>query len=147
MNYPQIMVDLLSAINVFFLSCLITGPNTDEEKHRFSMYVKQYERKCPDVISILPTPVHSADSSQHGKAGVQDTPQNILQPRTIDPTVGHGEGGQLIPSKPSNKLSLDMGDLDIPWSDLVLKERIGAGNLHISSSLNENPLAKPIVIQ
>ncbi|KAG8647110.1 serine/threonine-protein kinase CTR1 isoform X1 [Manihot esculenta] len=38
------------------------------------------------------------------------------------------EGGQLVSNKTSNELSLDVEDLDIPWSDLVLKERIGAGS-------------------
>lgn len=37
-------------------------------------------------------------------------------------------GGRLAPAKPSRKLVLDVEDLDIPWNDLVLKERIGAGN-------------------
>lgn len=37
------------------------------------------------------------------------------------------EGSQLIPSKPTRELALDMEDLDIPWGDLVLKERIGSG--------------------
>lgn len=37
------------------------------------------------------------------------------------------EGNQFIHSKPSRELALDMEDLDIPWSDLVLKERIGSG--------------------
>ncbi|KDP37292.1 hypothetical protein JCGZ_06746 [Jatropha curcas] len=35
------------------------------------------------------------------------------------------EDSQLVPSK---ELTLDVDDLDIPWSDLVLKERIGAGS-------------------
>ncbi|KAF7818741.1 serine/threonine-protein kinase CTR1 [Senna tora] len=38
------------------------------------------------------------------------------------------DGSQMIPSKPSRELGLDMEDLDIPWSDLVLKERIGSGS-------------------
>ncbi|KAJ4979785.1 hypothetical protein NE237_010565 [Protea cynaroides] len=38
------------------------------------------------------------------------------------------EGSQLEPSKPSSELSLDVEGLDIPWSDLILKERIGAGS-------------------
>lgn len=42
------------------------------------------------------------------------------------------DGSQLVPNKPNIELGLDMEDLDIPWSDLVLKERIGSG---ISSSL------------
>ncbi|KAI5664839.1 hypothetical protein M9H77_24162 [Catharanthus roseus] len=42
--------------------------------------------------------------------------------------VRYVEGGQIISSGPSRELSLDVEDLDIPWSDLVLKERIGAGS-------------------
>ncbi|XP_044492468.1 serine/threonine-protein kinase CTR1 [Mangifera indica] len=38
------------------------------------------------------------------------------------------EGAQLIPGKPSKDFSLDVEELDIPWNDLVLKERIGAGS-------------------
>ncbi|XP_055807112.1 serine/threonine-protein kinase CTR1-like isoform X2 [Solanum dulcamara] len=37
-------------------------------------------------------------------------------------------GGRLAPAKPSRELVLDVEDLDIPWNDLVLKERIGAGS-------------------
>lgn len=39
------------------------------------------------------------------------------------------EGGQMVSSNPSREFTLDIEDLDIPWSDLVLKEKIGAGNL------------------
>ncbi|XP_022934740.1 serine/threonine-protein kinase CTR1-like [Cucurbita moschata] len=38
------------------------------------------------------------------------------------------QGGQLIPGTRSNTLPLGAEDLDIPWNDLVLKERIGAGS-------------------
>ncbi|KAI4349019.1 hypothetical protein L6164_009675 [Bauhinia variegata] len=38
------------------------------------------------------------------------------------------EGSQLVPSKTSRELGLDVEDFDIPWSDLVLKERIGSGS-------------------
>ncbi|KAE9619615.1 putative protein kinase TKL-CTR1-DRK-2 family [Lupinus albus] len=38
------------------------------------------------------------------------------------------EGSHLIPSKPTRELALDMEDLDISWSDLALKERIGSGS-------------------
>jgi serine/threonine-protein kinase CTR1 len=37
------------------------------------------------------------------------------------------EGSQLLSGKTSKELSLDAEDSDIPWNDLVLKERIGAG--------------------
>ncbi|KAH6806082.1 hypothetical protein C2S51_030913 [Perilla frutescens var. frutescens] len=38
-----------------------------------------------------------------------------------------GEGGQLVPSKAS-QYTFDVDGLNIPWTDLVLKERIGAGS-------------------
>ncbi|KAG2403068.1 Serine/threonine-protein kinase [Vigna angularis] len=38
------------------------------------------------------------------------------------------EGSQLITSKHTRELTLDMEDLDIPWSDLVLREKIGSGS-------------------
>ncbi|KAK3226736.1 hypothetical protein Dsin_006598 [Dipteronia sinensis] len=38
------------------------------------------------------------------------------------------ESGPLVPSYASKEISLDVEDLDIPWIDLVLKERIGAGS-------------------
>ncbi|KAF3683346.1 hypothetical protein FXO37_01914 [Capsicum annuum] len=37
-------------------------------------------------------------------------------------------GGRLAPAKLSRELVLDVEDQDIPWNDLVLKERIGAGS-------------------
>ncbi|XP_054812621.1 serine/threonine-protein kinase CTR1-like isoform X2 [Prosopis cineraria] len=37
-------------------------------------------------------------------------------------------GSQLVPGRPNIELGIDMEDLDIPWSDLVLKERIGSGS-------------------
>ncbi|KAK9290619.1 hypothetical protein L1049_008791 [Liquidambar formosana] len=48
------------------------------------------------------------------------------------PPNGHRDVQQLLAlsdsSKTSKELSFEMEDLDIPWSDLVLKERIGAGS-------------------
>ncbi|CAN1134919.1 Serine/threonine-protein kinase CTR1 [Linum perenne] len=38
------------------------------------------------------------------------------------------EGSQLISGRPNKELSLEVEDFDIPWSDLELKERIGAGS-------------------
>ncbi|KAH9674818.1 serine/threonine-protein kinase CTR1 [Citrus sinensis] len=38
------------------------------------------------------------------------------------------ESGQLVPGKPSKEFTFDVDDLDIPWNDLVLKEKIGAGS-------------------
>ncbi|KAJ8754131.1 hypothetical protein K2173_002029 [Erythroxylum novogranatense] len=38
------------------------------------------------------------------------------------------DSSQLVSSKQSKELSHDVEDLDIPWDDLILKERIGAGS-------------------
>lgn len=40
----------------------------------------------------------------------------------------HDEAGNLLSTKANLQLSLSMDVLEIPWSDLVLKERIGAGS-------------------
>lgn len=107
-----------------------SGPTTDEENHRVPMYSKSHDRKCTDVNNFLPIPGHGDDMSRRGKAGRsggEGSPQNTVQPTIKDPHMGHVGGGQLIP-KPSNNLTLDIEDLVIPWSDLVLKERIGAGS-------------------
>lgn len=59
---------------------------------------------------------------------------NSVQPHIslLDPRINRskdirfGEGGQSIASKTS-EYTFEVDDLNIPWSDLVLKERIGAG--------------------
>ncbi|KAK7244969.1 hypothetical protein RIF29_39798 [Crotalaria pallida] len=68
---------------------------------------------------------------KHNRPGHRDiqTPL-VLTNSNVDVIEGRGfvEGSQLIPSKPTRYFTLDMEDLDIPWSDLVLKERIGSGS-------------------
>ncbi|KAK6140084.1 hypothetical protein DH2020_026082 [Rehmannia glutinosa] len=53
---------------------------------------------------------------------------SLLDPR-INTSKGtmFGEGGQSVPSK-TREYTFEVDDLNIPWSDLVLKERIGAGS-------------------
>ncbi|KAK6126287.1 hypothetical protein DH2020_039992 [Rehmannia glutinosa] len=45
-----------------------------------------------------------------------------------DKVMRFGEGGLLVSSKSSGVLSFDVEELNIPWNDVVLKERIGAGS-------------------
>lgn len=45
-----------------------------------------------------------------------------------DPRLDTGEDQRFREGRPNCELTLDVEDLNIPWSDLVLKERIGAGN-------------------
>lgn len=107
-----------------------SGPPTDEENRQFPMHSKPYDRKYTDANNFLPILGHGDDMSRRGKAGrsgSQDSPQNTVQPPSRDQHIGHGGGNQMI-LKSSSKITLDVEDLDIPWSDLVLKDRIGAGS-------------------
>lgn len=105
-----------------------------------------------DGISQLPLPIiarpasHDRDSQYsqpivHSKniikdslkrispIGHRDVPVVVLSEPMGDVTKDSRftEGSQLLPSKPSRELALEVDDLDIPWSDLILRERIGAG--------------------
>ncbi|KAI7996972.1 hypothetical protein LOK49_LG10G02222 [Camellia lanceoleosa] len=51
----------------------------------------------------------------------------LFDPRGDAKDLRFVEGCQMVPRQPSKKLSLVVEDLDIPWSDLVLKKRIGSG--------------------
>lgn len=52
---------------------------------------------------------------------------SLLDPRvTTSKATRFGEGGQFFPSNLSG-FTFDLDDLNIPWSDLEIKERIGAG--------------------
>ncbi|XP_052172673.1 serine/threonine-protein kinase CTR1-like [Diospyros lotus] len=57
----------------------------------------------------------------------------ISDPKEITAQGGFrfAKEGQIVPARPTEGLSLDVEDLDIPWSDLVLKERIGAGSFGV----------------
>lgn len=53
---------------------------------------------------------------------------SFLDPRMdTSKNARFGEGGQLVPSQ-SSEYTFEVDDLNIPWSDLVLKERIAAGS-------------------
>ncbi|XP_011625984.1 serine/threonine-protein kinase CTR1 isoform X2 [Amborella trichopoda] len=63
--------------------------------------------------------------------GHRNVPQILA---LVDQTIDKGKDLRLndpvrmIPSKSSRELPLAVDELDIPWSDLLLKERIGAGS-------------------
>ncbi|KAI9122231.1 hypothetical protein K1719_006920 [Acacia pycnantha] len=85
------------------------------------------------------------DKSSETFVSCNDAPQNVdptpmgrdllptaitLTKSNVDATEGRrfAEGSQLVASKISRELGLDVEHFDIPWSDLVLKERIGSGS-------------------
>ncbi|KAL3532046.1 hypothetical protein ACH5RR_005567 [Cinchona calisaya] len=102
-----------------------------------------------DEMPVLPLPPQNARIKGHNEESQVSKPHNpynimgtsnighrdnrppraLLEPR-VDTIrdVRFGDGGQLVPIVPGRELDLDVEDLDIPWSDLVLKEKIGAGS-------------------
>ncbi|VFQ75062.1 unnamed protein product [Cuscuta campestris] len=92
-----------------------------------------------DDISRLPLPPANARRRVRDKESQYAeiyNPSNLFSPPNIgidkhpppkvqsDPRLD----SHLVSRKPSKDLALDVEDLDIPWSDLVLKEKIGAGS-------------------
>ncbi|XP_057499743.1 serine/threonine-protein kinase CTR1-like isoform X1 [Actinidia eriantha] len=108
-------------------------------------------------ISQFPFPTEGTMTNAHGRdlqlpqttISSSNIVKDPLPPRHIPP-IGHREvqplmglsdlrgnavkdlrfveGGQRVPVNPSRELSFDVEFFDIPWGDLVLKERIGAGS-------------------
>ncbi|KAL3839763.1 hypothetical protein ACJIZ3_024354 [Penstemon smallii] len=79
-----------------------------------------------EIFNMPPFPTNSWIKI-HGKEQLPSKP-SLLDPsvNTIRDT-SFGEGSQIVQSKPS-ELAFDVEDLNIPWSDLILKEEIGAGS-------------------
>lgn len=74
-----------------------------------------------DEISRLPVPPVGHGDTQPLMA--------LSDPRGRGNDMRFLDGGsQLVPAKQSRDLALEVEEFDIPWEDLVLKERIGAGN-------------------
>ncbi|CAN6719790.1 unnamed protein product [Malus baccata var. baccata] len=97
------------------------GSAVDED----NMYPKQFDRKSTEGKNLVSS--FSGYTSAHAKipetSGHRDGPKvdTITDSRFV-------EGVRLVPSKPSKELALNVGNLDIPWSDLVIKDKIGAGS-------------------
>lgn len=70
-------------------------------------------------------PVPMLHMHPHGQPRVTMTGQRF----DASKDVRYAESGQLVLSNAGKEISLDVEDLDIPWTDLELKERIGAGIL------------------
>ncbi|KAI4300418.1 hypothetical protein L6164_033801 [Bauhinia variegata] len=105
----------------------------------FRSLAKQYFSDCLSIELVFDS--NSSDSTAMGKdiaplklnrpvVHKDIHSSSVLTNSNVDIIEGRRftEGSQLVPSKPNRDLGLDMEDLDIPWSDLVLKERIGSGS-------------------
>ncbi|KAL8526273.1 hypothetical protein ACS0TY_015481 [Phlomoides rotata] len=83
-----------------------------------------------EVVSSKNIVKHSFPLNLIPPIGHENVQSNIslLDPRVNASTdTRFGEGGQLFPSN-SSGFTFDVDDLNIPWSDLVIRERIGAGS-------------------
>ncbi|XWS59541.1 hypothetical protein CRYUN_Cryun08bG0131000 [Craigia yunnanensis] len=113
------------------------GTTMDEENPGFSLYPKKLDKigtdrnnlvqisSNMDDISQLPLPPNVSRPTAHDRDSQYS--QSIIHSKNIikDPLKRISPIG---PSKPSRELALEVDGLDIPWSDLVLRERIGAGS-------------------
>ncbi|XP_048321303.1 serine/threonine-protein kinase CTR1 isoform X5 [Ziziphus jujuba] len=110
----------------------------------FRSLAKQYFSDCQSLNLVFDEASTGAKDRDSQLFKTCNPAQNILHSTTMakDPAIGRREamrvdsskssrlfeGSQLIPSKPTKEFTLDIEDLNIPWCDLVLKERIGAGS-------------------
>lgn len=91
-----------------------------------------------DEISRLPLPRANAQGNARDKESQHTeiyNPSSAISPLNIGidthPLIVQSDSrvdSHLLSRKPGKELELDVEDLDIPWTDLVLKEKIGAGN-------------------
>nr|XP_043631628.1 serine/threonine-protein kinase CTR1-like [Erigeron canadensis] len=82
------------------------------------------------------------------QSGHRDSQSYALSNARMEATSNQRfEGGQ--PHKASGDYTLDFEDLDIPWSDLALKERIGAGSFGVvhRADWNSSDVAVKILLE
>lgn len=106
---------------------IITG-DSDEKSPLMHAKTSQPNSQDRDFHNIIQSTALVGDPIplNYAPHNIRRSVQSLLdmpQPR-MDSTA---QGGQLIPSSRSKAVPLGAEDLDIPWNDLVLKERIGAG--------------------
>ncbi|KAG4928395.1 hypothetical protein JHK85_054881 [Glycine max] len=147
-------IDFRSLAKQYFSDCMSAELVFDSSSADFGFsipeqYERQYRDRNPGSIpndnnrsSLVPLHPQPYRSSAHGrgyetfKSG--KPPQNAVEPTMTSRDslpLKHNRPGHrdtqtrlLIPSKPTREFSLDMEDLDISWTDLVLKGRIGSGS-------------------
>ncbi|KAB5552302.1 hypothetical protein DKX38_009613 [Salix brachista] len=102
----------------------ISGPDRNTQPLK-SYNPSQNDKQSMNVVRD-PIPLNKIPPVMHRDAQPRISSSNLR----VDPSKDSmfSEGGQLLSGKTSKEFSLDAEDSDIPWSDLVLKERIGAGS-------------------
>ncbi|KAL7195773.1 hypothetical protein ACSBR1_035915 [Camellia fascicularis] len=115
------------------------------------MYPKQSDRQCMDRHSPVPSSSNSNKipqlplPSEGTLENAHDGDLQLFQSCNAHPIVSSTnmvkdpiplkhkdlrfvDGSQRVPIQLSKEVSLHLEDFDIPWSELILKERIGAGS-------------------
>uniref|UniRef100_A0A3N7FIB5 non-specific serine/threonine protein kinase n=1 Tax=Populus trichocarpa TaxID=3694 RepID=A0A3N7FIB5_POPTR len=102
-----------------------SGPTIDEDD-------KFISRLGKDKKNLLPTSSNNRDTSL--SSSVLPVRQKYTDPVVSNPkrvatnNLLFMELNQSIPSKSNNQLHLEEEDLDVPWSELLLKNKIGSGS-------------------
>ena len=100
---------------------MVTGANVGQEDVLDPSLSKPYDEKYVDLNSFEPETSSEAKLMEaplphaHMEAPLPHAHMEASQPHI-----------QRVP-RPSNNITLAVDDLAIPWSELVLKEKIGAG--------------------
>ncbi|KAG5043856.1 hypothetical protein AAZX31_03G171400 [Glycine max] len=140
-------IDFRSLAKQYFSDCMSAELVFDSSSAE--QYERQYMGRNPGPIpndnnksSLVPLHSQPYCSSAHDRGSETFKSGNPAQ-NAVEPTMTsrdslplkHNRPGHrdtktrlLIPSKPTREFSLDMEDLDIPWTDLDLKGRIGSGS-------------------
>ncbi|TKY62038.1 Serine/threonine-protein kinase CTR1 [Spatholobus suberectus] len=140
-------IDFRSLAKQYFLDCVSAELVFDSGSAE--QYERQYRDRNPGPIpiddnrsSLVPLHPQAYHPSTHDRGSETfksgNPSENIVEPTTTGKDslpLKHNRPGHrdtqtrlLIPSKPTREFALDMEDLDIPWTDLVLKGRIGSGS-------------------
>ncbi|XP_010543468.1 PREDICTED: serine/threonine-protein kinase CTR1-like isoform X2 [Tarenaya hassleriana] len=106
---------------------IVFDPASDELG--FSMYHRQHDNVGEEKNDNAQLPENMGGFVP---LGANEPPQNNVhapnQVQAMVPSVNVPSISQCLPTRQNRELGLDVDDLDIPWSDLVLKEKIGAGS-------------------
>ncbi|XP_023928316.1 serine/threonine-protein kinase CTR1 isoform X3 [Quercus suber] len=109
-------------------------PSDNDENSYVLLHPKVSQQSAQDRDSEMFQSCNPSQNITHSTAIVKDTthlkhipPVRHMRVDTIKDSR-FSEGAQLVSGKPSKELSIEVEEFDIPWSDLVLKEKIGAGS-------------------
>ncbi|XP_076902246.1 serine/threonine-protein kinase CTR1-like [Bidens hawaiensis] len=151
------VVDFRSLAKQYFTECdslnlVFETPSSGDGDSGDAIYSnKQSDKNHVDMNIVARSPSNSNDGSRlppskgarprghdrnlqlpkaYAQNMVKDSRSHVLSNARMEAaSYQRFDGGQ--PRRPNDDLTLDFEDLDIPWSDLELKEKIGAGSFGV----------------